>query len=175
MTERETDFVNVVLQRLQTEKFEIQRQVKISSFSVDLLAYCAYLGLKLNYRAICSISLFSRLTENLVRDYSQAIYEFGASYKPFRSSTCLVFPVSVSDSVDEHAKSFVRSFAGKHFVVGMLTTYVEHPVIVEMTSGEMFHYEHSGIVAALPEKAAIDFANKHFSPSHAGSGRGPST
>ena len=153
-------YLGQVTQTLTRENFEINQNVKIGQYQVDLLCYKAVVGLKLAYRAICQIMYDDDVTVDMIRGYSNTMYEFGTKYKPFAYSTCLVFPVMVSRKIDVDTKSFVQAFNGRHFVLGAFQ--IEHPVLLELSTVRVFHRDKAGFVGSLPQKVAADFANKHF-------------
>jgi hypothetical protein len=157
------DYLRLIKSRLQNDKFELQERQNVDGYDVDFIGYKLFFSkVRINYRAFCQIAFLDPVSPETVRKFAEATYEFGMNYKkPFGTYTFRSYPVIASLKFSEEAKSYVRTYKGRHFQYDRW--YIDHPVLAELRSSSIFHNEKVGVLGAFPQKGAIDAARNYFS------------
>jgi hypothetical protein len=154
-------YLDFVMSRLNEDKFELHENQQVKDYKVDLFGYRMFSGLRISYTAVCGLRRFDGITLEELRAYSTTTYDFASEYKSAALFTCFAYPVVVAETFSQDLKSFILTYAGKHFHGGYW--YVEHPILAELSTSSIFHYQKFSFLGALPERAAMNVAKKYFS------------
>jgi len=155
-------YLDLIRPRLQQDKFELSESQQVEGYKVDLFGYKLFFSTwRINYWAVCQVAYFDTVDVDTVRSFSNAMYEFDKNYKkPIGTYTLRSFSVLAAQQISEDAKSYVDGFDGRRFEFARYFT--EHPVLAELGTSNIFHYQKPGVVARFAQKGTIDAANKYF-------------
>lgn len=146
---------------LRERGFELQQAFQIGEYSIDLFAYKHENYLFYGKTAACYLKELDRPTVEFVKSFSGTVTDHAVRYRRrFRSLfTVYSFPILVSKNFDVETTRWVHEFKG------LYTATVEHPVLVELSSGRIFHRGHIPIyVGGGDARIAVRFVSKNLIP-----------
>jgi hypothetical protein len=152
------NYLGSVGRRLLGDGFQVENEIDIDGFEIDLFAFKHALLRGTNYD--CYIVEMGHSSLEAIQDFSKAAFSHAKSYKASPLDTYMIFPVLCSRTFDDDSKKYVRTFNGAHYP----SPNIEHPVLVELGSKSIIQYERKPFYfGRLAVRGAIKFANEHFS------------
>jgi hypothetical protein len=142
---------------------KLDKGVQIGEHTIDLFGYNNFMSLTvMNFDALFAVMHSETPDAESISIYSSALADYSSMYHEHRSNDVWVYPVVVSQSFSQEQKSFVQSFDGKSKTKAWSRELREHPVLAELGTKSIYHYEKLSGILWRNTQTRRDFATKHF-------------
>lgn len=168
------DYVKQVCSRLLNDQFNLETEVQINKYRVDLIGMSKVYGYpkdqltglnpflgQADYRLIVAISFIPNVTIDIIKERSKSIYNF-YYHKASDSSIFHRFIISVfsSNRFSDQVKSYINSYNGINFRFPIADNI--HPVLVELDTDTIYHNIKVTMRFSRSKKIPIEAVEKYL-------------
>ncbi len=161
MTGTFQSYLSLVRNRLLEEGFDAQQGQVLGKFPTALIWYKR--ERVRGYTIFCYLVQLEGATMELLEDYSHVAYEHASKTHSVPGNVLVYFPVVVASTFGDGAKESVSRNVGQSAVWRWGIGRIEHPVLAELNTERIYHYDRYPFLTSISVKKAAKLARGLFS------------